>query len=151
MPQLVYPTRPRTSNACKKKEVEACLPVHSLLSDSHWKPSNYYRKCYSGNLSSVLSLVHTLDLSIVILYDEWLIEFLVCQWEKLWSRTPLAKSEPGGPAKPGAKILLNSFTADSKHPKQRPKKVQLALRVRCEDQLRTLPSDSYRFARAETV
>lgn len=35
MPQLFYPTRPRTSNACQRKKYR--LPVHSLLSDSPYQ------------------------------------------------------------------------------------------------------------------
>lgn len=113
MPQLVYPTRPRASNACKRKKYRlACQSTHCyLLAIGNLLTIIIFNlnKCYSGNLSSVLSLVHTLDLSIVILYDEWLIELLVCQWEK-WEAV-IEKVPPkelsqewtrpyGGPAKP---------------------------------------------------
>lgn len=172
MPQLVYPTRPRTCNACKRKKYRlACQSTHCYLIAIGYY--HIYKNAIRGILPAY-SCWCTLWTCRSLFY--MMSDLLNCQsvsersdnFEKVppkelsqeWTRPY------GGPPKPvtGSKDPSQFFHCRqqaSKTRKQfhlevpprfkRPKKGQLALRVRCEDQLRTLPSDSQRFARDERV
>ena len=104
MPPLVYPTRPRTCNACKRKKYRlACQSTHCyLIAIGNPLTIIIYKKMLFGeSFQRILVGAHS---GLVDRYSIWWvidwIASLSVREAVIEKVPPLAKSGPGGPAKP---------------------------------------------------